>query len=100
MTRSRTCACSRICRATSAGALMDLEMAPLLLAEGAVAQVKQMAAELVAKFQKMGIHREALAALELFHEAAEREQATAELARRVLEFLFRARHNVGLRFVE
>lgn len=79
-------------------ALVDLEMAPLLLAEGAVAQVKQMAAELVAVFEKKGIHREALAALKLFHEAAEREQATAELARRVLEFLFRARWDEGLRF--
>lgn len=79
-------------------ALMDLEMAPLLLAEGAVAQVKQMSAELVAVFEEKGIHREALAALKLFHEAAEREQATAELARRVLEFLFRARWDEGLRF--
>jgi tetratricopeptide (TPR) repeat protein/transcriptional regulator with XRE-family HTH domain len=79
-------------------ALADLERAPLLLAEGATAQVKQMAAELVVKFQEMGIHREALAALEIFHEAAEREEATAELARRVLEFLFRARWDEGVKF--
>jgi hypothetical protein len=79
-------------------ALADLEMAPLLLAEGAVAQVKQMAGELVVKFEQQGVHREALAALQLFQEAAEREQATAELARRVLEFLFRARWDEGLRF--
>lgn len=80
-------------------ALADLEMAPLLLAEGAVAKVKEMAAELVGVFEKKGIHREALVALQLFHEAAEREQATAELARRVLEFLFRARWDEGLQFV-
>ncbi len=43
-------------------------------------------------------HREALAALKLFQEAAEREAATADLARRVLRFLFRARHDQGLRF--
>ena len=79
-------------------ALIDLEMAPLLLAEGATAKVKEMAAELVVKFKQQGIHREALAALTLFHEAAEREKATAELARRVLEFLFRARWDEGLRF--
>ncbi len=79
-------------------ALADLERAPVLLAEGETTQVKQMSAELVEKFQEMGIHREALAALKLFHEAAEREQATAELARRVLEFLFRARWDEGVRF--
>jgi tetratricopeptide (TPR) repeat protein len=79
-------------------ALMDMEMAPLLLAEGAVAQVKQRSAELVAVFEEKGIHREALAALEIFQEAAEREEATAELARRVLEFLFRARWDEGVKF--
>lgn len=79
-------------------ALADLERAPLLLAEGATARVKQMAAELVKKFQELGVHREAVAALEIFQEAAEREEATAELARRVLEFLFRARWDEGLRF--
>jgi tetratricopeptide (TPR) repeat protein/transcriptional regulator with XRE-family HTH domain len=79
-------------------ALADVEWASLLLAEGETARVKEMAAELVAVFQEKGIHREALAALQLFHEAAEREKATAELARRVLEFLFRARWDEGLRF--
>lgn len=79
-------------------ALADLEWAPLLLAEGQTARVKELTAELVAKFREMGIHREALAALQLFHEAAEREKATAEMARRVLEFLFRARWDEGLQF--
>ena len=44
------------------------------------------------------MHREALAALQLFQEAAERDEATAELARRVLGYLFRARYDQGLRF--
>jgi tetratricopeptide (TPR) repeat protein len=38
------------------------------------------------------------AALRLFHEAAEREAATGELARRVLRYLFRAQHDPELRF--
>jgi tetratricopeptide (TPR) repeat protein len=46
----------------------------------------------------LGRTAEALAALRLFHEAAEREVATAELARRVLRYLFRARHDEGFRF--
>jgi len=36
--------------------------------------------------------------LRLFEEAADRETATAELARRILDFLFRARYDEGLRF--
>jgi hypothetical protein len=39
-----------------------------------------------------------MAALRLFQEAAERETATTELARRVLGFLYRARYDQGLRF--
>jgi hypothetical protein len=36
--------------------------------------------------------------VKLFQEAAEREAATADLARRVLRFLLRARYDQGLRF--
>ena len=49
-------------------------------------------------FKSEGVHREALAALKLFQDAAQRETATAALARRVLRFLFHARHDEGLRF--
>jgi hypothetical protein len=57
-----------------------------------------LASELTQVFEDKGVHREALAALRLFYEAAEREEATAEMARRVLRFFFRARHDQGLRF--
>jgi tetratricopeptide (TPR) repeat protein len=79
-------------------ALALLEEAALLLAESRTAEVKSLARELAAVFESKGVHREALAALRLFQEAAEREEATAELARRVLRYLFRARHDQGLRF--
>lgn len=79
-------------------ALADLEIAVLLLAEGRTAEVQEMARELVAAFESRNVHREALAALRLFREAAEREEATSELARRVLRYLFRAQHNENLRF--
>jgi tetratricopeptide (TPR) repeat protein len=79
-------------------ALALLEEAVLLLQEDRTAEVKALAAKLTRVFEDKGVHREALAALRLFHEAAEREEATAELARRVLCFLFRARHDQGLRF--
>jgi len=75
-----------------------LEEAALLLEDGRTAEVRALTARLAEVFEYKGVHREALAALKLFQEAAEREEATAELARRVLGYLFRARYNQGLRF--
>lgn len=77
-----------------------LEEAALLLGEGRTAEVKVLARELTEVFKSKGVHREALAALRLFQEAAEREEATADLARRVLRYLFRARYDQDLRFTE
>ena len=79
-------------------ALALLEEAVLLLDEGLGTEVKILAHELAAVFGSKGVHREALAALRLFQETAEQERATAELARQVLRYLFRARHDPGLRF--
>jgi tetratricopeptide (TPR) repeat protein len=79
-------------------ALALLEQAALLLDEGRTAEVKELTRDLSAIFEAEEVHREALAALRLFHEAAGREAATAELARRVLRYLFRARHDEGLPF--
>lgn len=79
-------------------ALALLEEAVLLLQEGRAAEVKEIAGDLTRIFEDQGVHREALAALQLFQKAAEREAATAELARRVLRYLYQARHDQGLRF--
>jgi len=79
-------------------ALALLEEAVLLLDEGRTAEVKALAGGLTQVFESKGVHREALAALRLFQEAAEREEATAGLARRVLRYLFQARDDQGLRF--
>jgi len=79
-------------------ALALLEEAVLLLEEGRTAEIKVLARELTKVFESKGVHREALGALQLFQEAAEREEASAGLARRVLGYLFRARHDQGLRF--
>jgi transcriptional regulator with XRE-family HTH domain len=75
-----------------------LEEAALLLDEGSAAEVKALSGELAAVFKSKGVHREALAALRLFHEAVEREEATATQAQSVLRFLFRARYDKGLRY--
>jgi transcriptional regulator with XRE-family HTH domain len=79
-------------------ALCLLEEAVILLGQGQIGRVKELAQSLTLVFQTKGIHREALAALRLFHEAAQRQNATAELARDLLRYLFRARHDEGLRF--
>jgi tetratricopeptide (TPR) repeat protein len=79
-------------------ALALLEEAALLLDERRTADVKVLTRGLLTIFEAEEVHREALAALRLFHEAAEREAATAELARRVLRYLFRARYDQGLPF--
>jgi tetratricopeptide (TPR) repeat protein len=79
-------------------ALALLEEAALLLDEGRTAEVRVLTRGLPTIFEAEEVHREALAALRLFLEAAEREAATAELARRVLRYLFRARHDQGLPF--
>ncbi len=79
-------------------ALALLEEATLLLDERRTAEVKELTRDLPAVFEAEEVHREALAALRLFHEAVEREVVTAEFARRVLRYLFRARYDQGLPF--
>lgn len=79
-------------------ALALLEEAALLLDEGRTEEVRLLAEQSKSVFESKGVHREALAALRLFRQAVERQEATAELARRVLRYLFLARHDQGLRF--
>jgi transcriptional regulator with XRE-family HTH domain len=79
-------------------ALALLEESSLLLEENRTQEVKELTRELPKVFASKGVHREALAALQVFQEAVEREAATAELVRRILGFLFRARFDQGLQF--
>jgi tetratricopeptide (TPR) repeat protein len=79
-------------------ALVSLELALLLLEEKRTAEVSTLAREMLWIFRVQGVHRETLAALRLFCEAAERETATAELARRVVSYLYQAQHDPELPF--
>jgi len=79
-------------------ALSSLDLAVIWLKAGRNAEVAQLAVGMKWIFEAKGIEREALAALRLFCEAAEREAATMELARRVVKFLYRAQHDPELRF--
>ncbi len=84
----------------SDAALAILEEAVLLLEAGQLAEVRSLAKDLAHVLESQGIHREALAALRLFQEAAESETATVALTRDILSYLFRARHDEGLRFTK
>ncbi len=66
-------------------ALASLEVAVLYLEAGRRREVKRLAEEMIWIFKAQGVHEEALAALRLFCEAAGREEATVELARRAIE---------------
>lgn len=79
-------------------ALAALELAVLYLEERRTAEVKDLALRLAPIFKAQGVHREALAALQLFREAAQSETLTVALARQLADYLYRARHNPDLRF--
>jgi tetratricopeptide (TPR) repeat protein len=79
-------------------ALSLVETAAIHLERGELAEAARISAELAPLFQESGIHEEARKALRIFAEAAERQAATAELARLVLAWLFRAQHDRGLAF--
>jgi tetratricopeptide (TPR) repeat protein/DNA-binding XRE family transcriptional regulator len=79
-------------------ALVSLEIAVINAGLGRTEQVKTLARHMTPIFQAHAVHREALAALTLFRKAAEQERITVELAREVLSYLRRARHDPELRF--
>jgi tetratricopeptide (TPR) repeat protein len=62
-------------------ALAALELATIYAARGRTAELREIAARLVAIFESRDLPREAWAALLLFRQACEEERATAELAR-------------------
>jgi tetratricopeptide (TPR) repeat protein len=79
-------------------ALVSLEVAVLCLEQGRTREVKRQAEEMLWIFKGQGVHQEVLAALRLFYEAAKEEEASADLARRLVQYLLKARDNPGLRF--
>jgi hypothetical protein len=79
-------------------ALVSLEIALLYAEQGRTAELKRLAAEMVPIFASRKIHREALAALAFFRQAAQAEQAGVEVVKKVAAYLRKARHAPDLRF--
>lgn len=63
-----------------------------------MADVQRTAEEMLPIFQAQDVHREALAALQLFQEAARRQELTVGKALEVAAYLREARSEPGLRF--
>jgi tetratricopeptide (TPR) repeat protein len=72
-------------------AMASLDLALLYLKEGRTAAVLPLAEEMVTLFQAQDVHREALAAVLLFQEAARREEVTAGMVRELAGRLETAR---------
>jgi tetratricopeptide (TPR) repeat protein len=72
-------------------AMASLDLALLYLKEGRTADVLPLAEEMAALFESRDVHREALAAVLLFQEAAERDEVTAGMVRELAARLETAR---------
>jgi tetratricopeptide (TPR) repeat protein len=81
-------------------ALASLDLSLVLLGEGRAAEVATIAEEMLWIFKAQEVHPEALAALRVFCQAAEREAATVEETREIARFLRRAQLDPELRFEE
>ncbi|HEX2254437.1 MAG TPA: tetratricopeptide repeat protein [Thermoanaerobaculia bacterium] len=80
------------------GAVAALDVALVHLAQGRTSEVKRLAAESAPILRSGSIHREALAALALFEEAAREERLSAATAQGIRRYLEQARHRPDLVF--
>jgi tetratricopeptide (TPR) repeat protein len=81
-------------------ALASLDLAALYLEQGRTADVKLLVRQMEPVFRAEGVHAEAQNALTLFRRAVELETVTVELVRRIVAYLYRAKHCPELRFEE
>lgn len=79
-------------------ALVSLDVASIYRDTGQVQEMKRLATEMLDIFRSQNVHREAIAAVLLFQEAAEKERVTAELVRQLKEYLLQAETNPKLAF--
>lgn len=72
-------------------AMVSLDLANLLLRQGRIGELKQIARLIQPVFESQEIHREAIAALLLFQKAADAERVTAEAIGKLRDYLQRTR---------
>ncbi|HYU34360.1 MAG TPA: hypothetical protein VEW48_19580 [Thermoanaerobaculia bacterium] len=81
-------------------AMVSLDLALVHAKQGRVADLKQLAEEMHSIFESKEIHREALAALLLFQQAAREERLTIHRVEAFIQYFKKARTNPTLRFKE
>jgi hypothetical protein len=79
-------------------ALVTLDLAMAYAKEERTAEMQALALEMIPIFEAQDIHREALAALAVFKQAAIHEQASVAFVKRVVHYLEAARGNPALKF--
>lgn len=79
-------------------ALVSLEIVVIYMEQGEKAEVRNLARQMLWIFRAQVVHREALAALRLFCQAAEQDTVTLDLARKLVVYFHRAQNDPGLRF--
>jgi tetratricopeptide (TPR) repeat protein len=79
-------------------AQVSLDLAAVYAAQGRTAEMRRLAEEMLVFFESHQVHREAMAALALFCNAASRESAGVALVQEVVTFLKQARNTPDLRF--
>lgn len=79
-------------------ALVSLDLAELYLRQERWSEVCLLAEEMIQLFHSLGVQREPIAALLLFQEAVQRQQATTDFVRRLARYLEDARHDPSYRF--
>jgi tetratricopeptide (TPR) repeat protein len=78
--------------------LVSLDLAALYATQNRTAEMKRLAAEMLPIFQSLGIHREAIAAVLVFQQAAEMEAVSTGLIQELAAYFQRASKEPGLRF--
>lgn len=79
-------------------ALVGLDLAAVWLEQGKSRQVRELASDMLATFERLGIQREGVRALDYLHRACEQATATPALVLRVSRFLHRLEREPQLRF--
>lgn len=79
-------------------ALASLDLALILREQGRWPEIMRLAERMVEAFRAQEIHRETLAAVILFQEAAAKQVVSVELVRRLKDYLKKAQTEPGLRF--
>ncbi|MEM7051675.1 MAG: hypothetical protein AAF604_18550 [Acidobacteriota bacterium] len=81
-------------------AMASLDLAVLYAQQGQARPIRQLAEEMMPIFEAEDVHREAMAALILFQEAARQEVVNIAMAKEVLDYLDRARQDPTLKYRE